>query len=209
MAKAEVGRAMASCCLSFLGFSTSPPKQAKEQKGQSLHEFLLQFLGSVEGDLALSHCEPVALQRLACCSKMLHETIGREHLVKKRAEDWALDMQCSQLEHLAFNMAMRELLDGRKEQFNCIISPHKAIFFLDLVQLIFDYIIEYTLLKFQGEREPVCRKNPCNCDSRLCALPNSHHVLFGRSASWVAFEGQNFIEFCKMLIPASNSWLRL
>ena len=123
MAKAEVGRAMASCCLSFLGLSTSPPKhRAKEKKGQSLHEeFLLQFLGSVEGDLALSHCEPVALQRLACCSKMLHETIGREDLVKKRAEDWALNMQCSQLEHLAFNLAVRE----------------------------------------------------------LCALPNSHHVLFG------------------------------
>ena len=182
MAKAEVGRAMASCCLSFLGLSTSPPKhRAKEKKGQSLHEeFLLQFLGSVEGDLALSHCEPVALQRLACCSKMLHETIGREDLVKKRAEDWALNMQCSQLEHLAFNLAVRELLDGHKEQFNCIIYPHGHC--LPRFNSAVFRVHHIHFLKLQGERESVCCKNPCHCDWRLCALPNSHHVLFGRWA---------------------------
>ena len=68
------------------------------------------FLGSMEGDMVGSHCDPIALARLAACSKMLHANICHGELVKRRAEDWAITSQCDQLEHLGFSFAMRELL---------------------------------------------------------------------------------------------------
>ena len=67
----------------------------------------LLFLGSLEGDLAC----------LAACSKMLHGNICCTELVRRRAEDWQItgeqSEQCHQLEHLAFSLAMRELLGCR------------------------------------------------------------------------------------------------
>lgn len=75
----------------------------------------LLFLGSLEGDLVASHCDPEALACLAACSKMLYGNICCIELVRRRVEDWQItgeqSEQCHQLEHLAFSLAMRELCD--------------------------------------------------------------------------------------------------
>lgn len=79
----------------------------------------LLFLGSLEGDLVASHCDPEALACLAACSKMLYGNICCIELVRRRVEDWQItgeqSEQCHQLEHLAFSLAMRELLGCRWE----------------------------------------------------------------------------------------------
>jgi len=79
------------------------------------HQDGLLFLGSLEGDLVASHCDPEALACLAACSKMLHGNICCTELVRRRAEDWQIvgeqSERCHHLEHLAFSLAMRELCD--------------------------------------------------------------------------------------------------
>ena len=81
------------------------------------HQDGLLFLGSLEGDLVASHCDPEALACLAACSKMLHGNICCTELVRRRAEDWQIvgeqSERCHHLEHLAFSLAMRELLGCR------------------------------------------------------------------------------------------------
>lgn len=89
----------------------------------------LLFLGSLEGDLVASHCDPEALACLAACSKMLHGNICCTELVRRMAEDWQItgeqSEQCHQLEHLAFSLAMRELLGCRWEMLMYDISIWK------------------------------------------------------------------------------------